>query len=50
MEEVLYPCGAARDGDRWIVSYGINDEHCALAILTGAEVEAALEPVPGDLG
>jgi hypothetical protein len=45
--EVLYPCGAAREGERWIVAYGINDEQCALALLSDAEVEAALEPARG---
>lgn len=31
--EVIYPCGAAHDGGRWIVSYGINDERCAIAVI-----------------
>ena len=43
VDEVLYPCGAARHGGRWVVSYGINDEHCAIALLSDAEVEEALE-------
>lgn len=43
--EVIYPCGAARDGGRWLVSHGLNDEHCAISILTDAEIESALAPV-----
>lgn len=44
--EVLYPCGAARAGERWLVSHGINDEHCAISILTDEQIDATLEPVP----
>jgi len=43
--EVVYPCGAARHGDRWLLSYGINDEHCAIAQLTDSEVAGALRPL-----
>lgn len=43
--EVIYPCGAAHLDGRWLVSYGINDEHCAIAILPNAEVQAALRPL-----
>lgn len=43
--EVLYPCGAAREDDRWLVSHGINDEHCAISILTHQEVEARLRRI-----
>jgi hypothetical protein len=42
--EVIYPCGAAHDGDRWMISHGINDEQCAITSLTDEEVEATLEP------
>lgn len=44
--EVVYPCGAAWDGERWLVSHGINDERCAISVLSAAEVEATLEPIP----
>jgi hypothetical protein len=44
VDEVIYPCGAAHDGTRWLVSHGINDEQCALSILSHAEVLATLEP------
>lgn len=42
--EVLYPCGAVHDGDRWLVSHGVNDEHCAITVLSDAQIEAALAP------
>jgi hypothetical protein len=46
--EVIYPCGAAYDQGRWIISYGINDEHCAIALLPPADVMASLRAiVPG---
>lgn len=47
--EVIYPCGAARAGDRWLVSHGINDEHCAISVVTDSVVDATLTPV-GALG
>jgi hypothetical protein len=43
--EVIYPCGAARDGDRWVVSHGLDDERCAISILSEDEVLANLAPV-----
>ena len=43
--EVVYPCGAAHDNGRWIVSFGINDEHCALTVLSPGEVLATLRPL-----
>lgn len=43
--EVVYPCGMARAGADWAVSYGINDERCALAVLTADELRAAVERV-----
>jgi predicted GH43/DUF377 family glycosyl hydrolase len=36
--EVIYPCGAARDGARWMISHGINDEYCAISIVSHAAV------------
>lgn len=42
--EVIYPCGAARDDARWIISHGINDEYCALSIVPADAVRATLEP------
>ncbi len=45
--EVVYPCGAAWHDDRWIVSYGINDEHCALAALPATAVAAACRRLAG---
>jgi predicted GH43/DUF377 family glycosyl hydrolase len=43
--EVIYPCGAAYDQGRWIISYGINDEHCAIALLPPADVMASLRAI-----
>lgn len=43
--EVIYPCGAASDGARWIISYGLNDEFCALATLPHTAVLETLRPV-----
>jgi predicted GH43/DUF377 family glycosyl hydrolase len=45
--EVIYPCGAAWDDARWIISHGINDEYCALSILTPDAVRATLDGVDG---
>ena len=41
--EVIYPCGAAFDGGRWFISYGINDEHCAIATVSHDTVLASLK-------
>jgi hypothetical protein len=40
--EVVYPCGAARDGARWLISHGINDEYCAISTLAHTDVVATL--------
>jgi len=43
--EVLYPCGAAFADGRWLVSYGVNDECCMIAVLSGAELDDSLQPL-----
>lgn len=43
--EVIYPCGAAWDGARWLISHGINDEYCAISRLSATEVESTLRPI-----
>lgn len=43
---VVYPCGAARDGTRWLISHGINDELCAISRVEQAEVSASLQALP----
>jgi len=49
--EVIYPCGAAHDGTRWLVSHGINDEYCAISAVEPADLVASVEPVcPGSPG
>jgi hypothetical protein len=44
--EVLYPGGADFDGSKWVVSYGINDERCAVAVIPHAEMQACLRQLP----
>lgn len=43
--EVIYPCGAARDGARWLISHGINDEYCAISFLDHAAAVQTLRRV-----
>lgn len=43
--EVVYPCGAARAGDGWVISYGINDERCGVSWISDATVMATQQPV-----
>jgi len=43
--EVLYPCGAAFADERWLVSYGINDECCAIAVLPMGVIHDSLQPL-----
>ncbi len=43
--EVLYPCGAVIAGGLWTISYGINDEHCAIARVPHEEVLASMRPL-----
>lgn len=44
---VVYPCGASFEDGRWAISYGINDERCAIALLPHAEVMDSLRPLAG---
>ena len=43
--EVIYPCGAAHHDGRWWISYGLNDERCAIAVLEESAVAGAVRPV-----
>ncbi|WP_051378918.1 polysaccharide pyruvyl transferase family protein [Derxia gummosa] len=45
VEEVVYPCGFVVSGDEVVVSYGINDEVCAVARTSLRAVRASLRPV-----
>lgn len=45
VHEVIYPRGLVRRGDEWIVSYGLNDEECAITVVPAAAFEADLAPV-----
>jgi hypothetical protein len=44
---VIYPCGAAREGARWLISHGINDELCAISCLDQADVVATVRELAG---
>lgn len=44
--EVIYPCGAALDGTRWLISHGVNDERCAISILDHVDVLRAVCALP----
>ena len=43
--EVIYPCGVQRDGENWVVTWGMNDERCALTELPHAALAAAVAAV-----
>lgn len=43
--EVIYPCGAVHDGQSWVISYGINDESCAIARIGHHEVVQSVEAI-----
>lgn len=45
VSEVVYPCGAVFDDSGWLISYGINDEHCAVAWLDHEELLQQTCPV-----
>jgi hypothetical protein len=40
---VIYPCGAAFRDNHFVISYGINDEHCAISVLPYEEVAKGLD-------
>jgi hypothetical protein len=42
--EVIYPCGACREGADWVVSWGLNDERCAVTVIPHAHVAASTTP------
>ncbi len=42
---VVYPNGLVRNGDHWLVSYGMNDERCAIAPLSDAQLLGSLIPL-----
>lgn len=45
VSEVVYPCGALLVEDQLVVSYGINDERCAITALPLSKALATLAPV-----
>jgi len=44
VSEAIYPCGADYLDGEWTLSYGLNDECCAVAVLPHAELLATLPP------
>lgn len=44
VHEVVYPRGFVQHGDEWLVSYGLNDEECAIAVVPAADIEAGFGP------
>lgn len=48
--EVIYPCGFVIQGADVVVSYGINDEACAVVRMPLSTVEANLAPVQRSVG
>lgn len=46
--EVVYPCGMVANAGDLIISYGINDEYCAIAAVALADVEKLMEPVANE--
>ncbi len=40
--DVVYPCGLVRGENGWLVSHGINDEHCAITRLPTGKLEQQL--------
>jgi predicted GH43/DUF377 family glycosyl hydrolase len=43
--EVIYPCGAVFDNGRWYISYGINDESCAIAVIQHQAIDTVIESI-----
>jgi hypothetical protein len=41
---VIFPTGAVFERGRWLVSYGINDEHCAVGVFEHTDLTASLLP------
>jgi len=50
VREVIYPGGASYANGQWVISFGINDEHCALAIIPHTDVLRFTRPVTSPLG
>ena len=40
--DVIYPCGALYIDGQWIISYGINDEQCAIALVSDKDIQESL--------
>ncbi len=42
---VVFPCGAVRRGENWLVSYGVHDSWVEIAEFSHAEIDAAMVSV-----
>lgn len=42
VSEVIYPCGAVLHEGLWVISYGINDESCAVSALSRETVDQTM--------
>jgi predicted GH43/DUF377 family glycosyl hydrolase len=42
---VIFPSGAVIDGDRILVTFGVNDEHCGWIKIPKAELDTLLQPI-----
>ncbi|PKN52055.1 MAG: hypothetical protein CVU55_08340 [Deltaproteobacteria bacterium HGW-Deltaproteobacteria-13] len=47
VKQVLYPCGAVFEDEKWIVSYGVNDEYSLITEIPQSKIDAALSPIDG---
>ncbi|MCY0966451.1 polysaccharide pyruvyl transferase family protein [Parathalassolituus penaei] len=47
--EVVYPCGVVQEGGSLVISYGINDERCAIAMVSLEDALATQTPVTSRL-
>lgn len=47
IERVTYPAGAAWHEGTWVVSYGVNDERCRVAVMSEEEVDGCICEISG---
>ena len=45
VSEVIYPCGSILHEDSWFISYGINDESCAISTLSRETVDQSMSAI-----
>ena len=47
VKQVLYPAGALYKNDKWIISYGVNDEHAIILEIPASNLDSVLSPISG---